>query len=616
MAGGVKGPNSPLYTRDIPGTSPNDEASSSPVTDSQPQIPKTPNKAPKSILKERSAKKAAVAPQVNKKARETMALNNHQQSLVAQLQHLLTHKQFAEHKEALMHAINHPDSLPNDFTIVYIDENGQEVTVIPPESQLQQNPDRKSQLRNALKGRASELVEYFNDKSAEAINRAIINTTREFDECNALLQERGAAPHRGPETPDRLCLDKHFFAFPPASASPPTEDTFVLEQKPTVKELKKLRFDEEQFSEQWVKFYTDPTKKVPGQLHTLNDIRQFTDKELEDEHDYIQLLFPNRHISAVNPGAPGLTDELARTIRGTPALQKTILDSVDQMLEFWGLQRQGSTVTVNPGEAQRHSKWDGPFDHNHKRMTRMLDFLMECGQENLAMNIEKVVQQQRASKQQSVNTHWADAVGKQHRAPAPTSSADTIPERAHTPEVHHYSDYVDAFPYDECQNMERIEFSQQNKPVHVLTNFYQPQTPIEIDGELWRTTEHYYQACKFGKGSEQWHKIQSLPDTRAVYQYIYPNFPDTSSRIKAYFNASQWNARRNDVMLAALRAKARQVPEFRQALVNAGTKILFDVSPNDSYWGTGKNTRNRKTGKNVFGSMLMQIRDEINAGQL
>ena len=415
MTGGVKGPNGPLYT---PNTSPNDEDSSSPVINTKPQIPRAPSQAPqKSILKNRSAQKTIAKPRANKEAREKVELETRRQNLVTQLEHLLTQKQFFAYKDALIDAIANPDALPDDFTIVYIDEHGREVTVIPPDPQLQQNPDQEIRLRQALKLEASKLEEHFNDEGAEKINRAIITTSRQFDECNARLQERGADQHPEPDTPQKICLDSHFLTSPPGSVPPPVEDTFVLEDKPTVKKPKKTHFNEEQFSEQWIHFYSSPTEKVPGQFHTLNNIRQFSDNELEHVHDYIQLLFPNKHISEVNPGAPRLTNELARTIRETSALQNAVLDSVDQMLKFWGLERHGNTVTINQDEVQRHNKWDGQFDHNHKRITRMLDFLMVCGQVRLAKNIEHAMQSQRIAQQQTENIYWAKAVGRQSGAP-------------------------------------------------------------------------------------------------------------------------------------------------------------------------------------------------------
>ena len=175
MTGGVKGPNGPVYTPDI---STNDETHSSPVINPKPQIPKTPNQAPqKSILKNRSAQKVTARPQVNKKAREKLELESQGQNLVAQLSHLMAQQQFIGHKAELLKAVAHPGMLPEDFTIVYIDENGQEVTVIPPDPYLQSNPGQETRLRNQLKAQVYQLDEVLTDEDAEGINEAIVEVT-------------------------------------------------------------------------------------------------------------------------------------------------------------------------------------------------------------------------------------------------------------------------------------------------------------------------------------------------------------------------------------------------------------------------------------------------------
>ena len=420
MSDGVKGPNRPTYTSSTP---PPEDQPSSPVISPKPQIPRTPGKAPKSILKNRTVKQATTTkPQVNKKAREKMELVNKSQNLVAQLESLLPLQQFMAHKDVLMEAIANPEVLPEDFTIVYIDEHGWEVTVIPPDPQLHSNHEQETLLRNELKARVCGLDELFNDDMAEKIDEAILITNNQLEECSKQLMARQEYPLPKPEAPQQVCLDFEFLTASPKQIPPPSEDVFVLDERPVARTFKKQRFNENEFSAHWLKFYSSPGEKIPGQFHTLEQIRQFSDDELETTHDFIQLLFPNKHVSAPNPGAPLLTDDLAETIQKTPALMNTALQSVDQMLAFWGLERSGHNVTVNSREAIRHSKWDGAFDHNHQRITRMLDFLMACGQYDLAINTEQAMQSQRIAKQQGENPHWARAVGRELYPPTGSSN--------------------------------------------------------------------------------------------------------------------------------------------------------------------------------------------------
>lgn len=616
MSDGVKGPNDPVYT---PSPLPADDPASSQLINPVPRIPKAPGKPSGLPLGNRTVQQTTRArPQVNKKAREKLELVNQSLNLVTQLEYLMTRQQFMAHKDALLEAIANPDALPEDFTVVYIDENGREVTVIPPDPQLQNHREQKTRLRNALQARVCELGELLNDDDAEEIDDVIRAISEQLKECGEQLMARGAEPVLIPDTPQRVCLDPGFLASVPPSTPLPPEDTFALDEKPKTKPPKKTRFDESQFSEQWINFYSSPDERIPGQPYTLENIRQLSDEELETEHDYIQLLFPNTHISNYNPGAPRLTNDLAETIHNSPALMDEVLKSVDQMLGFWGLERAGDDVTINPQKAARHRKWDGAFDHNHQRITRMLDFLMTCGKFRLAMNIEQALQNHRLTKQQEENVFWANAVGRQPGVPGtPAAEPTPPPQPAPADKVHHYTIYADAFPYDQSQDLDRIDFYHQNQQGFIFTNFYKPPFPIRIAGELWPTTEHYYQACKFTKDSPEWKAIQSLPDADAVYDYIYPNRSqgDYTPR-QFHVTEDEWLVKRDDVMMTALRAKAKDVDEFRRALRESGDKILFEVSPKDSYWGTARNKITGEVGKNVLGAMLMQIRDELRTGAL
>ena len=411
MSGGVKGPSGPGYTHNPP---PADEKPSSPVLSPEPQIPRSRGKAPKSILKNRTVQQTTTAmPRVNQKAREKMERVNQGQNLVAQLEQLLTQQQFMAYKNDILEAIANPEMLPEDFTIVYIDENGQEVTVIPPEPELHNDHEQEALLRNSLKAQVYKLDEHFNEDVSEKIDEAVLTTIEQLEECNQQLAALQTEPFSKPKTPQRVCLDTEYLTAPPGKIPLPLEDMFVLDENPVTRNSSKnVSFDEDKFSEDWVEFYTSPDEIIPGQFYSLADIRRFSDDDLEKTHDFIQLLFPNKHISEHNPGAPLLTEDLAKTIHDTPALRDEALKSVDQMLKFWGLERSGNNITVNSNEAARHSKWDGAFDHNHKRITRMLDFLMECGQFRLASNIEQAMQHQRTAKQQTEKQYWAKAVGR------------------------------------------------------------------------------------------------------------------------------------------------------------------------------------------------------------
>ncbi len=177
-----------------------------------------------------------------------------------------------------------------------------------------------------------------------------------------------------------------------------------------------------------------------------------------------------------------------------------------------------------------------------------------------------------------------------------------------------YQHYMKQYPYDLYKNKEHIGFYEKYDkygnptPFYEFTNFYQPAKPIMIDGHAWKTTEHYFQASKFPINSQQWKHIRSLPRPMDVFKYA-------RSQTMRY-SQNQWNALKDKVMLTALRAKAKQVPEFTNKLISTGNKPLFETSDKDSYWGTHKPLGSHHHGQNRLGAMLMQIRDEINNGAL
>lgn len=57
---------------------------------------------------------------------------------------------------------------------------------------------------------------------------------------------------------------------------------------------------------------------------------------LEENHNFIQWLFPNRQLG-VNKFSSVLTDEEAQIIRTTPELKEKVLEAFKMMLDFYGM---------------------------------------------------------------------------------------------------------------------------------------------------------------------------------------------------------------------------------------------------------------------------------------
>jgi len=121
---------------------------------------------------------------------------------------------------------------------------------------------------------------------------------------------------------------------------------------------------------------------------TLSDVHRFPAEMLEQEHDFIQWLFPLRTPSPVNPEAPTLGEHDVAQFRSNDALKMRLRQSFELMLDFYGLamkQHEG-LVTVQRADtfALRAENWLTPGNHNFLRITRILKSLTVLGQEDLA----------------------------------------------------------------------------------------------------------------------------------------------------------------------------------------------------------------------------------------
>jgi ribA/ribD-fused uncharacterized protein len=142
--------------------------------------------------------------------------------------------------------------------------------------------------------------------------------------------------------------------------------------------------------------------------------------------------------------------------------------------------------------------------------------------------------------------------------------------------------------------MNPIQFYRVSDPYGFLSNF--AAAPIELDGAAWPTTEHYYQAQKF------------LDPARRESIRAAPTPGDAKARAWASGATPRpdWDAVRDEVMLAALRAKFTQHPELRDLLLATGDALLVEHTTNDHYWGDGGDG----SGQNRLGALLMQVRAE------
>lgn len=112
----------------------------------------------------------------------------------------------------------------------------------------------------------------------------------------------------------------------------------------------------------------------------LAAILAWADERLEAVHDYIQWLFPTRQPSGVNPSAPLVTDGTVRAFERDAALRDRLRQSLDRMLAFYGLRWHGKRVEIDESRFPVRSRvWLRPGNHNHLRLTRIMESLATLG---------------------------------------------------------------------------------------------------------------------------------------------------------------------------------------------------------------------------------------------
>jgi hypothetical protein len=157
-----------------------------------------------------------------------------------------------------------------------------------------------------------------------------------------------------------------------------------------------------------VDFYSGMAKDHAGRK--IEEIWMWNDEQLEDVHDYIQWLFPNREPSAFNPHAPLLTDDDVKAFRESSFLHARLLRSFERMCAFYCI---GVAPCAYYGVKEGPPYWwDSPrFAHNWLRMTRIMLCTGELGlPDNTAMFHEAV--NKASLPDNRTRDFWSKAAGK------------------------------------------------------------------------------------------------------------------------------------------------------------------------------------------------------------
>jgi len=123
---------------------------------------------------------------------------------------------------------------------------------------------------------------------------------------------------------------------------------------------------------------------------------------------------------------------------------------------------------------------------------------------------------------------------------------------------------------------------------------------VELDGEWWPTTEHYFQSQKF-EDAEYREKIRTA---------ITPKQAAELGRSRQMPLRQNWEEVKDEVMYKAVLKKFQTHSRLRELLLSTGDEEIVENAPGDYYWGCGKDG----SGKNKLGQILVRVRKDLRQG--
>jgi ribA/ribD-fused uncharacterized protein len=147
--------------------------------------------------------------------------------------------------------------------------------------------------------------------------------------------------------------------------------------------------------------------------------------------------------------------------------------------------------------------------------------------------------------------------------------------------------------------------------------------PVRMHGKVWPTSEHYFQAAIRGEhppdspqaairgehppDSPQAQKFEDAEHREQIRQAKSAMIAARMGRDRKKPLRRDWESVKVGIMRDVVRAKFTQHDDIRQILLSTGDAKIVEHTENDSYWGDGGDG----SGKNMLGSILTEIRDEL-----
>lgn len=151
-----------------------------------------------------------------------------------------------------------------------------------------------------------------------------------------------------------------------------------------------------------------------------------------------------------------------------------------------------------------------------------------------------------------------------------------------------------------------VSFYKTDEEFGLLSNMKGRQN-ILINNLWFTSSEAIYQSLKFPSNREIQIKIASEKS------------PILAKRIATHninYMRSDWDKIKNNVMRLSIRIRCLQSQDFFDLLIATNPRPIVEISRKDTYWGTILKEPNALNGKNILGRLLMELRDEIIAGNI
>ena len=126
-------------------------------------------------------------------------------------------------------------------------------------------------------------------------------------------------------------------------------------------------------------------------------------------------------------------------------------------------------------------------------------------------------------------------------------------------------------------------------------------SPIELEGRVWPTVEHWFQAQKF-RGTDREEEIRKATS---------PMIAARMGRSRKAPLREDWETVKDEVMGLGLRAKFTQHVALGGLLRATGDAHIVEHTDNDHYWADGGDG----SGRNRLGELLMAVREDLRAAE-